>query len=100
MRMKSSTHHAVIMLTLRELKRHRRGVLAFRAVEHRDSRCEANEVTLHGYIRLVLRIEGLTMRCYRGVSRVSPSSFIDTRNGIPSIADLLSQATAAGPSLP
>ena len=44
MRMETATHHAVAILTLRELKRHRRGVRAIRAVQYRDSRCEGNEV--------------------------------------------------------
>ena len=48
MRMKSSTHHAPIILTLCGLQRHRRGARAFRAVEHRESRCEGNEVTPPG----------------------------------------------------
>ena len=99
-RMKPSTYHTLTILTLRELKRHRREAGAFRAVEYRDSRCEGNEVPPHGYIRLVPRIEVLTMRRYRGVSLVSPPRFADTRNGIPGIADLLRQATAAGPYLP
>ncbi len=99
-RMKPSTYHTLTILTLRELNRNRREARAFRAVEYRDSRCEGNEVPPHGYIRLVPRIEVLTMRRYRGVSLVSPPRFADTRNGIPGIADLLRQATAAGPYLP
>ena len=100
MRMKSPSHHDLVMLTLLRLKRHRREAWAFRAVEYRDSRCDGNDVPPRGYIQLVPRIEVLTMRCYRGVSLVSPPRFVDTRNGIPGIADLLRQATAAGPSLP
>ncbi len=54
MRMKSPSHHDVVMLTLLRLPRHRRKAWAFRAVERRDSRHDGSEVTPHRRIRLVL----------------------------------------------
>ncbi len=53
MRMKSSTHHAAIMLTLCGLQRHRRGAREFRAAAHRQSRPGGNAVTPHARIRVV-----------------------------------------------
>ena len=43
MRMKSSAHHAPIILTLCGLQRHCRGARALRTVEHHDSRYEGND---------------------------------------------------------
>ena len=82
MRMKSSTHHLPVMLTLCGLQRHlRRGAREFRAAEHRQSRPEGNAVTPHGCICVMPCIEGLTTRCYRGVSRPVPTMLIDIKNG-------------------
>ena len=100
MRMKSPSHHDLAMLTLLRLQRHRREAWAFRAVEHRDSRHDGSELTPHGRIRLVPRIEAHTMRFCRGVSRLSPSIIVDLGKGIPGIAGLLRHATAVGLFLP
>ena len=87
MRMKSSTHHAVAILTLRELKHHRRRVRASRAVQYRDSRCESNEVPPPA---------GATVEFH---SYRHPDS-LTRGSAFGGIAHRLWKATAAGPSLP
>ena len=53
MRLKSPSHHDVVMLPLLRLKRHRREAREFRAAAHRQSRPEGNTVTPHARIRVV-----------------------------------------------
>jgi hypothetical protein len=81
MRMKSSTHHVPIMLTLCGLQRHRRGTRAFCAVEHRESRHACNDVTSQRCIRLAPRIKALTKRFCRGFSRPVPTVLTDIQTG-------------------
>ena len=77
MRMQSSTHHAVAMLTLCRLKRHRGHPRRIRAGQNRNSRRDGI-ATRPRRAGCVPWSDVLTMRCYRGVARLSPSRFVDT----------------------
>ena len=99
MRMQSSTHHVLIMLTRCGLERHRGHPHRIRAGQNRNSRrdCIAIRRRRAGCVPWS---DVLTMRNYRGVSHLSRSWFVDRGKGIPRIADLLRHATGSGPFLP
>jgi hypothetical protein len=99
MRMKSSTHHVLIMLTRCELERHRGHPHRIRAGQNRNSR-RNGIATRRRRAGCVPWCDVLTMRNYRWVSHLSPSRFVDRGKGIPRIADLLRHATGSDPFLP
>ena len=99
MRMQSSTHHVLIMLTRCGLERHRGHPHRIRAGQNRNSR-RNGIATRRRRAGCVPWCDVLTMRNYRGVSHLSRSRFVDRGKDIPGIAVLPRHATGSGPFLP
>ena len=98
-RMQSSTHHVLIMLTRCGLERHRGHPHRIRAGQNRNSR-RNGIATRRRRAGCVPWCDVLTMRNYRGVSHLSRSRFVDRGKDIPGIAVLPRHATGSGPFLP